>query len=139
MVCGNITGNISNPIRITFYATEPVRESTDIPHPTENQGINNPNITDTCTEVVHSSTVYMASISSLATALILSIVISTTVIAMILKRSKAKIKAVIESSSRAEGTTQMESVYEEVIGPISAIDTHDNIAYSLTETSTATM
>ena len=116
-----------------------MRESTDIPHPTENQGTNNPNITDTCTEVVHGLTVYTASISSLATALIVSTVISTTAIAIILKRSKAKIKAATESSSRAEGTTQMESVYEEVTGPVSTIDIHDNIAYSFTKTSTATM
>ena len=116
-----------------------MRALTDIPNLTENQGTHESLSMDTTDiEGVHSSTEYIESISSLATALIVSIVISITVIAIILKRSKAKIKAALESSSRVEGTTQMESVYDEVTGPVSAIDTHDNIAYSLTKTSTTT-
>ena len=117
VACRNITGNASDPISINFYATE----------------LNNP-------DGVHSSTVCIASISSLATALIISVTISITVIATILRRSKAKIKAALsESSNRVEGTIQMESVYDKITGPVSAIDTHDNIAYSRTNTSTTAM
>ena len=94
----------------------------------ETQGTNNP-------DGVHSLTVYIASINSLAIALIISVMISITVIVIILRKSKAKIKAALESSTRTEGTTQMESVYDEVTGPVSAIDTHDNIAYSIAKTS----
>ena len=99
----------------------------------ETLGTNNP-------EGIHNLTVYIAFISSLAAALIVTVVISITVMATILRRSKAKIKAALsESSNRVEGTTQMESVYDEITGPASVIDTHDNIAYSRTKTSTTAM
>ena len=116
--------------------------SRDIPTTIENQGTEEAQGTNHPDDIegIHSSTAYIASISSLAAALIVTVVISITVIATILRRSKDKIKATLsESSNRVEGTTQMESVYEEVPGPVSAIDTHENIAYSCTKTSTTAM
>ena len=123
MVCGNITGNASD-----LYALR----QTDA------------TLNSETTEAVvgmQSMVVYLVSISSLATGLIVTVAISTTVIVVILKKSKAKIKAALESSNRAEGPTQMESVYEEIPGPVRAIDTQDNMTYcnSITKTSTAAM
>ena len=93
--------------------------------------------------------VFIVSMISLATALITAIamsitmVISITVVITIMKRNQAEIKAALESSNRVEGITNdvmelMEITYEQVPGPVSAIDTQDNIFYSPT-TSTATM
>ena len=117
MVCGNISGNISDLVRV----------NTSILYPTEKL---NPD----------TNTVYIASISSLATALIISIVVLVIVIVVIL-RNKAKIKAALElqPSNTAGRSIQMESMYEDVTGPspsISVINTQDNIVYGHTKTST---
>ena len=111
LVCGNIAGNMSDTISIYLYRAS--------------------------TFVLGTTTVYtsIASISSLATALIISVVVSITVILIILMRSKAKIKAAIEvqPANRAERT---EPMYEAVTGPlpsVSAINTQDNVAYGHTQ------
>ena len=116
VVCGNITGNRSNPARGTFY-------------PTQDQDLSN---SDT-------NTAYLISITSLATALIICVVVSTTVTALILRRSKAKINTTLELLHRVEGTTGNEPMYEAVTGPstlVSGINTQDNVAYGHTQTST---
>ena len=112
VVCGNITGNFSNPIGINTHILYP---------------------TDT-------NTVYIVSISSQATALIVSIVVLLTVIVIILRRSKAKIKAALDlqATNRAGRSTQMESMYEDPLPSVSVIKTRDNIAYGHTKTSTTT-
>ena len=114
VVCGNITGNISDPVTVNTGI------STDI------------------TEV------YIVSISSLATALVISVVISIIVIVIILRRSKAKNTALeLQLSNRAgRSITHMESTYEGVTGPLqptSTISTQDNVAYGYTKTSTAAL
>ena len=117
VVCGNITGNRSNPVRGTIY-------------PTQDQDLSN---SDT-------NTAYLISTTSLATALIVCVVVSTTtVIALILRRSKAKINTTLELLHRVEGTTGNEPMYEDVTGPsplVSGINTQDNVAYGYTQTST---
>ena len=108
-LCGNITGNVSDPIRV----------NTNILYPTINQNI-------------HTNTVYIVLLSSLATALIASVAI----IIIISIRSKAKIKAALEQSNRAEGITYKESIYEDVTGPLPSVSVIDNVAYGHTKTST---
>ena len=52
---------------------------------------------------------------------------------------KAKIKAALEQSNRAEGITYKDPMYDNVTGPlpsVSAVDTQDNVAYGHTQTST---
>ena len=110
VVCGNISGNTSDPIIA----------QTGIP-----------------TDIIN---VYIASISSLATALTVSIVISITIIVIILKRNKAKNTALeLQLSNRAgRSVTHTESMYEDVTGPlpsVSTISTQDNVAYGHTKTS----
>ena len=140
MVCGNITGNASDPVRTTLYDTEPMMTSTGILHITETEERTKNSQTTETVVGMQSMVVYLVSISSLATALIVCVAIFTTVVVVISKKSKAKIKAALESSNKAEEPTQMESVYyEEITGPVRAIDTQDNIAYSITKTSTAAM
>ena len=83
---------------------------------------------------------YTISIGSLATALILSLVVFMTVIVATLTRSRTKIKA--ELTSRAERNIHMESVSEDVTGPIpsvSIINTQDNTAYGQIKTSITTI
>ena len=112
IVCGSIIGNVSDPIRV----------NTNILYPTKNQ-------------TTHTNTVYIVLLSSLATALIASVAVTV----IISTQSKAKIKAALEQSNRAEGITYKESMYEDVTGPlpsVSAIDTQDNVAYGHTKTST---
>ena len=114
VVCGNNTGNISDPIIVNTSI------STDI------------------TEV------YIVSISSLATALVVSVVISIIVIVIILIRSKAKNTALERQLSNRAGRsiTHMESMYEDVTGPlppVSTISTQDNVAYGHTKSSTAAL
>ena len=80
-------------------------------------------------------------IISLATALFVSIIVFPTVITVILMRSKAKIKAALEITNRAERSTHMESMYEDVTGPlpsVSAINTQGNVAYGHIKTATTT-
>ena len=105
IVYGNITGAVSESFNVNL-------------NPREN-----------------TATTYIASISSLATALIISVVVSITVIVIILLRSKAKIKTAIkvQPANRAERT---EPMYEVVTGPtpsVSAINTQDNVAYGNTQ------
>ena len=118
MLCGNLIGNLSDPINTT---TLPERRNTD---------------TRTCT-----NTAYIAATSFLAVALVTSVVVFVTIIVIILKRSKAKIKAVLDLQqiSRAERSTHMETMYEDVTGPVpsvSAINTQDNVAYGHTKAPT---
>ena len=128
MVCGNIAGNVSDPVNITLYTTEStVRTPTDT---TESMGMNNS----------ATSQVYIISFSCLATALFVGAVTSLTVIVIFLKRSRAKIRAVSVQSNRAEETTHNELVYENVkLSPLpsaSAINAQDNVAYGQTSSST---
>ena len=142
VVCGNITGNESNPVSIIFYATEQTRAPIGIIHLTDNEVIHNSDTTEMLGN--HNSDtniVYMISISSLATALIVSTVVFITAIVIISTRSKAKIKAACEQSNRAEGTTHNEPMYEDVTGPLSSvdvIDTQANVAYGHAQTITTT-
>ena len=143
-VCGNITDNESDPVSITFYATEQTRAPIGIIHPTDNEVIHNSDTTEMLGN--HNSDtniVYMISTSSLATALIVSTVVFITVIVIILIRSKAKIKAAREQSNRPEGTTHAhnEPMYEDVTGllpSVNVIDTQANVAYGHAQTITTT-
>ena len=113
-------------------------------HPTENQD------THDTMDTHNLGTIAIVSMISLATALItgkamsITMVVSITVVITIMKRNQAKIKAALESSNRVEGITNdvielMKMTYEQVPGPVNAIDTQDNIVYSPTTSSTATM
>ena len=82
------------------------------------------------------NTVYIISFSAVAMALVVSAVVFITVMAVILKRNKAKTTAVFALSNRAEATTSDEPMYENVTGPlpsISTITTQDNVAYGCTQ------
>ena len=141
VVCGTITGNISDPISITFYATEPpVRTLMGSLHPTENQGTHDLSTVKTM-GINNSATskVYIISFSSLATALVVGAVVLSIVVIAILKRNKAKTTAVFIPSNRAEGTSHDEPVYKNVPVPlpsVSIVNTQDNVAYGCTRTST---
>ena len=135
VVCGNITGNVSDPITITFYATETTLMVTL--HSIDNQDTNNSDITQIVD--VHSSatnTVYIISFTSLATALIVGAVLCMTVVAIILKMKKAKITAMVVHSNRAEGTIGDEQLSENVTDPLPSVNTQDNVAYGHTRIST---
>ena len=114
VVCGNITGNFSNPISINLYPTDIITAI----YPTD-------------------ITAYIAAISSLATFSVVSIAALLAVI-VILIRSKAKIKAALDrqATDTAVRSTQMESVYEDPIPSVSGINTKDNIAYGHTQETT---
>ena len=138
MVCGNITGNISDPLNITFYTTEStVKTPNDSLHSTENQETHNSSTREMNNSAI--SRVYIISFSCLATALFVGAVTSFIVIAVFLKKSKAKIRTVFEQSNRAESTTLRESDYENItLSPspsVSAINTQDNVAYGHTRIS----
>ena len=83
------------------------------------------------------NTVYTISISSLAIALIASLLISVIVIVVILKRSKAKITA--SELQLTNRSTNMEPLYEEATGILpsvsASINTQENFAYGHTKTS----
>ena len=124
MVCRNITGNGSDPINIIFDAKEQI-EPTDDQHTTENLRMHN---SDT-------NTAYIISISSLAIALIVCVVVFITMIAVIL-RSKSK----TQRPNRAGGSIHDEPMYEDVTGPspsVRTINTQNNVAYGHTKTSMA--
>ena len=81
------------------------------------------------------ATAYMITTVFLATALIASTAVFITVIAFMLRRSKAQTKAALELSNRS---THDEPVYEDVTSPlpsVSVINTQDNVAYGHTKTS----
>ena len=125
MVCGNITGNGSDPINIIFNAKEQI-EPTDDQHTTENPRMYN---SDT-------NRAYIISTSSLATALIVCVVVFITMIAVIL-RSKPK----TQRPNRTDGSIHDEPMYEDVTGPspsVRTINTQNNAAYGYTKTSTCT-
>ena len=86
--------NRSNPLRGTL-------------HPKQDLDLSN---SDT-------NTAYLISTTFLATALIVCAVVSTTVIALILRRGKLKINATLELLHRVERTTGNEPMYEDVTGP----------------------
>ena len=151
VVCGNITGNESDPVSINFYTTEQTRASTGILHLTDSQVIHNSDSTEMLDN--HNSDtniVYTISTSSLVAALIVSTVVFITVIVIISIRSKAKIKAAREQSHRAEGTINDEPtyedvtdepMYEDVTGPspsVNIINTQDSVAYGHAQTTTTT-
>ena len=122
MICRNITGNGSDPINIIFDAKEQIGP-TDDQHTTENLRMHN---SDT-------NTAYIISISSLAIALIVCVVVFITVIAVIL-RSKSK----IQRSNRADGSIRDEPMYEDVTGPspsVRTINIQNNVAYGHTKIS----
>ena len=142
MVCGNIAGNISDPLRITFYSTEStVGTPNDSLHSIENQGTHNLSTTETIgINSSATSQVYIISFSCLATVFFVGAVASLTVIATFLKRSKVKIRTASVQSNRAEEITHNEPVYGNVtpspLPSVSAINTQDNVAYGNTRTST---
>jgi hypothetical protein len=128
--CGNIAGSISKPIQVTQRA--PI----DGLQPMESHGTRNSDITEALgMPNATPNTVYIISISFLATALIISATIFITVIAINMRRSKAKIKAALNRAGG--GIHNVEPVYEDVTGPspsVSAINTLDNVAYGHTKT-----
>ena len=145
VVCGNITCNISDPINITLYTTEStVNTPTDSLSPTENQATNYSKTIQTNNSAIISQ-VYIISFSCLATALFMGGVASLVVIAIFLKRSKAKIRAASAQSNRAEETTHKynEPAYENVtlspLPSVSVINTHDNVAYGHTTSTRGAM
>ena len=125
VACGNLTGNVSEPISITFY---PERVPIDHLYPaTESLS------THTLEQSSDTNTApYKISTGFLATALIICVVASMTMIAiMIVKRSK--ISAAFTPSRTEESAVRAESTYEDVTGPLSSdsiISTQDNVAYS---------
>ena len=141
VVCGNIAGNISDPLHITFYTTEStVGTPNDSLHSTKNQGTHNSSTTETMViNNLATSRVYIISFSCLPTALFVGAVASLVVIAIFLKRSQAKIRAASVQSNRAESTTLRESDYENItlspLPSVSAINTQDNVAYGHTRIS----
>ena len=115
VVCGNITGDKASISTNTLNTRESRGDSGTV-------------------------TAYIASIGSLATALIVGAVVFVTVIVIISTRNKAKIKALKpQLTNRAErSSTQAEAMYDNVTGPIpsvSVINTQDNVAYGHTKTS----
>ena len=77
VACGNITGNTSDPISITFYTTQSTQTGTL--HPTDNQGTIAINSNITQTVGVYNSandSAYLISFSALATVLIAGTVVS---------------------------------------------------------------
>ena len=98
VVCENITGNFSTHINT----------NTGILFSTE------------------TNNVYIASIGSLTTALIVSITALSTVIVVILARSKAKIEAALDlqATNRTGRSIQMESMYEDPLPSVSTMHSH---------------
>ena len=111
VLCGTLIGNKSDPVTV---------------HTETSQERNNADMS--------TNTAYLATISSLVVALITSVVVFTIAIIIILQRSKV-IKE-LQSPNRAVSSTQMESMYEDPIPSVSAINTRDNIAYGHIETTT---
>ena len=117
MVCGNVTGNPSDPISIVFY---------ELTHNSE----------------TNTAVPYIIIIGFLIATLLVCEVVSITAIAIILRRSKAKINAALESHAAAETThcqVRDEPMYEDVTGPlpsVSVINTQDSVAYGHTKTTT---
>jgi hypothetical protein len=158
VVCGNITGNVSDPISITFYASEPPPPTpsnvsqTDNPgshnldptenmmYPIKNQGMHNLNSTETVR--MHSlgtNTEYIISIGLLATAMMVCVVVFIIVTCIILIRNKAKIEAALQQSASQGETINMEPMYEYINGPLpseSDMNTQVNVAYGESDVNT---
>jgi hypothetical protein len=120
VVCGNITGQISYPIRVSILNHTAIDNNVSL-------GMDN---SDT-------SRVYIISISVLATALIVGAVASITVIITVIIRSKVKIKAghALQLTNPAEKNRDTDSMYEDVTGHFasaSAINTQQNVSYGHT-------
>jgi flagellar biosynthesis/type III secretory pathway M-ring protein FliF/YscJ len=130
-VCGNITGNVSDQISITFYSSEqPALKTMSKLDSIETVGTHTP---DTNTE-------FITSIGLLATALMVCVVVFIIVISVILIRSKAKIEAALQQSASQGETINMEPMYEDITGSLSsssAISTQDNVAYGHSQIATA--
>ena len=119
VVYGNITGQLSYPIRATILI------------PTDNTSLG-----------IHSSDscrVYIISISVLATVLSVSVAVSITVIVMAIiitrRKAKAEVGLDLQLTNRTEKDRDTDSTYEDVTGPLpsaSAISTQDNVAYGHT-------
>ena len=121
VVCGNIAGDTSYPIRI----------NTGLLPPTESTGTYNLDTTDVCKP--DADTVHITSINSLAAGLTLSVVVSITLVLTIIW-SKAKIKAALNrhQKNRSERITHLEPNHEDVTGPLPSLSvtiTQDNVAY----------
>ena len=87
------------------------------------------------------NTVNTVSISSLEATLTVSIVVSATVIIVILRRSKARIKELELQLTNSSAGTHNEPMYEDVssaLPSVSVINTQDNVAYGHTKTFTIT-
>jgi hypothetical protein len=130
-----ITGNISDPISIVFYATEQNTTTTGTLHvtSTKTQGTYDPGTKETVGIRTNADipVVYTISIGVLAAALIICVVVSITVITIIL-RSKTKITATVAQLDRAEERESDEPMYDNVTGPlspVSTVTTRDNVAY----------
>ena len=118
VVCVNVAGNLSDPISIiltnSFYPAD--TSSTD--------------------------TVYIVAISCLAVALIVCVVMFTTVIVIMSLRNKVRKKATVELQleNRAAKTVHTDSMYEDVTNPSNPvgaiISTQDNVAYGHMQTPT---
>ena len=147
VVCGYINGGASDPISITFDASEQPTPTllsnyspTDNPesysvdptentnlYPTENQGTYN-------LETVNMNSLninidYIISIGLLATALMVCVVMFITIIVI---KSKVKSEAALQQSASPGETIHVEPMYEDITGTLpleSAIDTQDNVAY----------
>ena len=86
------------------------------------------------TDTSSTDTAYIASISALAAALIVCVVVSITAIVIMSLRNKTRNKAAIELQleNRAAKKVRMESMYEDVTNPSNpdgTISTQDNVAY----------
>ena len=107
---GNTTGNVSDSIRVNtdiLFCTE---------YPSTHKSVTN--------------TVYIVSISFLATALVFSV-------AVIIRRNQAKTKDALGQSNGTEGALPMESMYDIIADSsqaISAINTQENVAYGHMQT-----
>jgi hypothetical protein len=116
VACGSLVGNKSDPVIVTTTASQE-RNNADR----------------------YTNTAYPATTSSLVVVLITSVVIFSTAIAVILQRSKAKIKELqLVSSNRATSSTQMESMamYEDTSPSVRAINTKENVSYGHTKQAT---
>ena len=115
VVCGNITGQLSHPIRTILNPTSFGIHSSD------------------------SCRAFIISTSVLATLLSISIVVSITIIVIVIviaRRKAAKTQAGtgldLQLTNRAEKSRGTDSMYDDVTGPLpsaSAISTQDNVAY----------
>ena len=125
VVCGNLAGNASEPINITFY---PQRVPIDCLYPTENLSTHNSEH-NLNTNIAS----YTISTGFLTTALVICVMVSVIVTVTILTRNK--ITAAFAHLNREEGNMHAEPACEVITGPtlsVSTITTQDNVAYGYT-------